>query len=217
MPHRKSRNLYWYSTTSSIGPDPSTPQNPRSNTKPTSSLRHPRPRNQRLHQFYKKRPRLDPPNHQTRHPPSKQHSDAPLRPNRHQLRHLLALVVRRLLDRLPIRGQIREDGGAQGSYGFYGVYGRAGAVGGHVADGVDICGGEEAEGFGVGKDVAAFVKPGGGEEGGVGAAAGSVDVDVYGSGGVVGELDGGFAVVSGGGGGGDFGVVDGFDVHAFEC
>lgn len=147
-------------------PPPTQKRPPPSKTKRNqiSRLHHRRPRNQGLHHFHKKRPRLDPPNHQTRHRPPKHHADASLRPNRHDLRHLFALVVRRLLDRLPVRGQIREDGGAQGSDGICGVHGRAGAVGGHVADGVDVCGGENAEGFGVGTDVAAFVEPGGREE-----------------------------------------------------
>lgn len=95
--------------------------------------------------------------------------------------------------------QILQDGGAERSHSVVGVEDHAFAVRGYIADSVDVSDGCSECGE-LGFHAIGGRKPGFGQPGRIRHGAGGVDVDVYGRGGTVGEVDNRLSVFVMGGG-----------------
>ena len=93
------------------------------------------------------------------------------------------------------RPEIDRNRRAHGANRIINIHDTAIRVASRVANGINTVSARcrHADGFGIGEDLVALVEPGGGEEGGVGGAAGGVDVDVDGAGGAVAEDELGLA------------------------
>ena len=136
-------------------------------------------------------PTLKSPDHKAGNPMSHNLTDATLRSGGDKLGILQRLKV--LLLDIP-GAEIDSNGRAHGGDGIIAIQDAAIRVAGRVADGIDTVGAGrgDADGFGIREDLVALVEPGGGQEGGVGRAAGGVDVDVDGPRGAVAEDELGF-------------------------
>lgn len=201
--------------------------NPPSKTHPSPPCPHPPPplslgpilpHHQRLRLLEKIPPRLNQPHEPTRHPPPKQQANPPIRPDRHQLRRGLTLLMN-LLRSGPGRRQIDEDGARERRDGVVHVENTAERIRRDVADGIDAAraGGRSAERLAVRGDVAARRQPRRGEESGIGLAAGGVDEEVDALRAAIGEFETGAArCCVEGGGGGEAQVVRDGDAEAGE-